>query len=89
MLYCYPTFIGNCSVTAPAQVRGVRKQFRSVSVHPCSHFLQYGTLHLPSYKALPIIGPGIARSIGSISCAFAYFALAVNIARSGFRRFCK
>ena len=33
LLYCYPTFIGNCSVTVGARHRGARKQFRFVSVH--------------------------------------------------------
>ncbi|EKT4468914.1 hypothetical protein QEL93_004355 [Pseudomonas putida] len=52
-------------------------------------FLRSGTLDLPEYKALPIIGPLIASLIGYFSFALAYSAGAVNIARRGFRRFCK
>ncbi|WP_218570480.1 hypothetical protein, partial [Pseudomonas sp. Kh7] len=54
----------------------------------CEHFMRGRTLHLPEYKALPIMGPLIALGIGYFSFALAYLAGAVNIARRGSWRFC-
>jgi hypothetical protein len=89
LLYCYPTIIGNSSVTDFAQDRGAGKQVRAISVRSPGCSEQGETLHLPYRKGLPIIGPVIAWLTGYFSRALACFAKAVNIARRDFKRFCK
>jgi hypothetical protein len=59
------------AVTGFAQKRGLRKHSCALLGRFCEHFMHRGTLRLPEYKALPIIGPVIALDIG-----YFYFALA-------------